>query len=174
LLTRILEHSYYRTLREFANRIRKNFAFKLFSIGFVILLIFSAAIYYAEKDYVKYIVKDGQKIEDRTSNIKNIEDSFWWAIVTSTTVGYGDYYPVSRLGRFVGILMMFFGIALMGVITGNIASGLVERQLKEGRGLETLKLKNHFIICGWKREMAEFLHDIMERINHFCHPRLCL
>jgi voltage-gated potassium channel len=174
LLTRILENSNYKIIREFLKRIRKNFAFKLFSIGFIILLIFSAAIYYAEKDYVKYTVRNGQKIEDKVGNIKNIEDSFWWAIVTSTTVGYGDYYPVSRLGRGIGILMMFFGIALVGVITGNIASTLVERQLKEGRGLETLKLKNHFIICGWKREMADFLHDIMEKNKSFLPSEIVL
>jgi voltage-gated potassium channel len=174
LLTRILENKYYKIFREFVKRIKKNFAFKLFSIGFIILLIFSAAIYYAEKDYVEYTVKNGHRIEDKVSNIKNFEDSFWWAIVTSTTVGYGDYYPVSRLGRIVGILMMFFGIALMGVITGNIASTLVERQLKEGRGLEKIKLKNHFIICGWKREMADFLHNILEKNKSFLPSEIVL
>jgi voltage-gated potassium channel len=174
LLTRVLENPFYKILREFVKRIRKNFAFKLFSIGFIILLLFSTAIYYAEKDYVKYVIKDGQKIEDRSGNIKNFEDSFWWAIVTSTTVGYGDYYPVSRLGRLVGILMMFFGIALMGVITGNIASTLVERQLKEGRGLEKIKLKNHFVICGWKREMADFLHNILEKNKSFLQSEIVL
>jgi voltage-gated potassium channel len=174
LLTLILENKYYKIFREFAKRIKKNFAFKLFSIGFIILLVFSAAIYYAEKDYVKYTIRDGQRIEEKISNIKNFEDSFWWAIVTSTTVGYGDYYPVSRLGRLVGILMMFFGIALMGVITGNIASTLVERQLKEGRGLEKLKLKNHFIICGWKREMADFLLNILEKNKSFLPSEIVL
>ncbi len=174
MLNRIFEKTWYKTLREFIKRIRKNFAFKLFSIGFIILLIFSTAIYYAEKDYVKYEEKNGQRIEEKTGNIKNMEDSFWWAIVTSTTVGYGDYYPVSRLGRIVGILMMLFGIALVGVITGNIASTLVERQLKEGRGLETLKLKNHFIICGWKREMADFLRDIIEKNKSFAPSEIVL
>ena len=153
---------------------KRNFAFKIFSIGFVILLIFSALIYYAEKNYVKYTVRDGKKVEEKVSNIKNIEDSFWWAIVTSTTVGYGDYYPVSRMGRVIGILMMFFGIALVGVITGNIASTLVERQLKEGRGLETLKLKNHFIICGWKREMGDFLRNVLERNKAFVPSEIVL
>ena len=62
---------------------------------------------------------------------------------------------------------MFFGVTLVGVITGNIASALVEKQLKEGRGLRELKLINHFIICGWKRDMAKVLFEIMEKNKNF-------
>ena len=62
---------------------------------------------------------------------------------------------------------MFFGIVLAGVVTGNIASALVEKQLKEGRGLKDIKLKNHFIICGWKRDMADVLSHIMEKNKNF-------
>ena len=102
-----------------------------------------------------------------SSNIRSLKDAVWWAFVTSTTVGYGDYYPKSNAGRLTGILLMFFGVSLVGVITGNIASALVEKQLKEGRGLKEIKLKNHFIICGWKRDMADVLYHIMEKNKDF-------
>lgn len=163
-----------KAVRQFFRGLVKNFAFKLFSVGLIILIIFSAAIYYTEKDYVKYKIENGQKIEEASSNIKTVEDSVWWAIVTSTTVGYGDYYPTSTMGRIVGVLMMFFGIALMGVVTGNIASSLVEKQIKEGKGLEKLNLKNHFIICGWKRDMGQFLHDILEKNKTFLPSEIVL
>ena len=165
-----------RLIRQIARKIGNSFVFKLTVIGFIILLTFSFAIYLVERNHVFYTVENGQQIEDtdNSSNIRTFRDSVWWAFVTSTTVGYGDYYPRSTAGRIAGILLMFFGISLVGVITGNIASLLVEKQLKEGRGLKDLKLKNHFIICGWKREMADVLTGIMEKNRSYLASELVL
>jgi len=158
------------------SKMKKSTPFKLLILGFFILTIFSVAIYYTEKDYVFYKNVNGQKIEDsdRSSNIRTIEDSVWWSLVTSTTVGYGDYFPKSFTGRLIGVLMMFFGISLVGVVTGNIASLLVEKQLKEDRGLKEIKLKNHFIICGWKRDMGNVLKGIMEKNKQFLPSEIVL
>ncbi len=165
-----------RLLRQFAVSTYDNIAFKIFLFGFVILLSSSVAIYYIEKKQIAYKMENGVRVEDtdNSSNIRTFSDSLWWAIVTSTTVGYGDYYPVSIAGRITGVLLMFFGISLVGVITGNIASFLVERQLKEERGLNQLKLKNHFIICGWKRDMDKFLIDIMGKNRSFLSSEIVL
>ncbi len=150
-------------------KVGRNFFFRLFLVASVFLSILSVAVYYFESRYIVYTYENGVMVEDahRSSNIRTLKDAVWWAFVTSTTVGYGDYYPRSVAGRFSGIVLMFFGVAFVGVITGNIASALVEKQLKEGRGLKELKLKNHFIICGWKRDMAEVLHHIMVRNSNF-------
>ncbi len=132
---------------------------------------FSAAVYYIEKEHVVHKVVNGALVEDRSAsgNIRSFNDSLWWAFVTSTTVGYGDFYPKSGMGRLAGILLMFFGISFVGIVTGNIASFLVEKQLKEDRGMKALKLKNHFIICGWKRDMDKVLADILLK-NRKYHP----
>jgi voltage-gated potassium channel len=155
-----------KTLRYIMVRLAKSFFVKLFVAGIIILSIFSIAVYYFENNYTAYRFENGKRVKE-TGNILTLKDAVWWAFVTSTTVGYGDYYPRSSMGRLSGILLMFFGVSLVGVITGNIASILVEKQLKEERGLEELKLKNHFIICGWKRDMADVLHHIMERNRKF-------
>ncbi len=59
------------------------------------------------------------------SNIRNAEDAVWWSFVTITTVGYGDYYPVSWEGRMVAAVLMTTGVGLFGTFTGLIASYFV-------------------------------------------------
>lgn len=56
------------------------------------------------------------------ANIKSAQDAIWWSTVTITTVGYGDLYPVSLIGRIVGSLLMLTGVGLLGVYTAYIAS----------------------------------------------------
>ncbi|MGW8565466.1 potassium channel family protein [Isoptericola sp. NPDC055881] len=61
------------------------------------------------------------------ASIVNLGDGFWWAMVTITTVGYGDLVPVSPLGRLIAACLMIGGIALLGVVTATLSSWLVER-----------------------------------------------
>lgn len=49
-------------------------------------------------------------------------DAVWWAIVTITTVGYGDIYPITTAGRISGVALMVSGVALLGVLAGTLAS----------------------------------------------------
>ena len=56
------------------------------------------------------------------SNIKTGGDAFWWAFVTITTVGYGDRFPVTPTGRFVGMVTMAVGIGIFGVLTSYLSS----------------------------------------------------
>lgn len=64
------------------------------------------------------------------AKIKNIGDAFWWAIVTVTTVGYGDVYPVSPGGKIVASMLMIVGIAILGVLISTLGAGLIESRFK--------------------------------------------
>lgn len=62
------------------------------------------------------------------ATIHDYGDALWWAVVTVTTVGYGDKYPVSPGGRGIAAVLMFVGIGLIGVLTASVASYFVEER----------------------------------------------
>jgi voltage-gated potassium channel len=64
-------------------------------------------------------------VAGKTPNITTGGDALWWSFVTITTVGYGDYYPVTQLGRIVGIFVMFSGVGIIGALASILASVLV-------------------------------------------------
>ena len=61
------------------------------------------------------------------ATIQTYPEALWWSLATVTTVGYGDFTPVTWHGRAVAALLMVCGIALIGVVTGWVASWIVER-----------------------------------------------
>ena len=68
------------------------------------------------------------------SNITTLGDAFWWAIETITTVGYGDYIPVTLVGRVIAVIVMFAGIGIVVTLVGIISQTRIkkmESKLKE-------------------------------------------
>jgi voltage-gated potassium channel len=61
-----------------------------------------------------------------SNDFPTIWDGIWWAVVTITTVGYGDLYPRSVDGRIVAMLVMFVGIGFLSVLTATIASSFIQ------------------------------------------------
>ena len=59
------------------------------------------------------------------ANIKTGGGALWWGVVTITTVGYGDEYPVTMLGRITAVLVMFAGVGIIGALASILASILV-------------------------------------------------
>ena len=68
-----------------------------------------------------------------TSNIKSFGDGLWWAVTTVTTVGYGDKFPTTSMGRVLAVGLMLVGISLMGVITASVAAWFVKMSQDESR-----------------------------------------
>jgi voltage-gated potassium channel len=69
------------------------------------------------------------------ANIATIGDALWWACTTVTTVGYGDYFPVTLEGRVVAVVLMVVGIGLVGTVTASVAAWLLAR-IEGGRAQE--------------------------------------
>ena len=88
----------------------------IYAAGASVLLVFVAAL----------AVLDAER-DAPGSTITSFESALWWAFVTITTVGYGDFTPLTVTGRLIAGALMLGGIALLGVVTATIASWIVER-----------------------------------------------
>jgi voltage-gated potassium channel len=101
----------YRGLARFDRFARHRGLLTLFVAWLGVAGICATALYLAEVDV--------------NPNIKTPLDALWWGVVTLTTVGYGDIYPITAEGRLAGMALMILGITLFAAITGTITSVLV-------------------------------------------------
>jgi len=100
-------------------------------LAFIILMIASFLMYHIE----------GEKQPEAFSNIL---ESFWWAIATLTTVGYGDIYPITGLGKFISGLIAILGIGIVALPTGIIGAGFMTKIEKSKVKIENEKCPH----CG--------------------------
>ena len=91
------------------------------------------------------------------ATIRNFPDALWWSIVTVTTVGYGDTYPVTGAGRGVAVVLMLVGIGLIGVLTATVASFFVRQDTDDERDELMARIKNIETILA--RVFPEALQD---------------
>ena len=75
----------------------------------------------------------GLEREVEHANIRTAGDALWWSLVTITTVGYGDHYPVTTPGRLVAAWLMIVGIGVMGTVTGVVASWIYGERVARDR-----------------------------------------
>ncbi len=94
----------------------------LFTLVIALLLVFiiSGIVLYAEQG-------------NPNANIKTYHDAVWWAFVTITTVGYGDYYPVTTLGQSMAVILMFFGLGIIGVLSSYLATTFISFQTRRSK-----------------------------------------
>ncbi len=86
--------------------------------------------------------------------------AIWWSIVTLTTVGYGDISPVTAGGRAVAVIIMFFGIGLLGMLSASLAALLIRKKMKEDRGMCKTELCKHIILCEWNHRTRSILTEL--------------
>jgi len=110
------------------SRAAATFAFTIFLV-FVVLEVSGASIFAVEGN-------------NAAANIRTPGDALWWGLVTITTVGYGDQFPITPGGRLIGVFLLFAGIALFSVLTGFIANAFLtprrRRRLPAGDPAETI------------------------------------
>ncbi len=90
---------------------------------------------------------------------ESIFDAFNWGI--ATVLGQGDSgFVTSPAGRLIGWLLILFGVAMLGMITGALVAMVIDFLLKEGQGLGASGYKNHVVVCGWNTTARDLIEEL--------------
>jgi len=97
---------------------------------------------------------------------KSFSDSLWWALVTVTTVGYGDIVPVSLFGKWLAVLLMLVGIGTIGMLTSSLTNFFVKDNPDEQIKLDKLQdeLSSQRILIEKQSEKIEELHRMIQNL----------
>jgi voltage-gated potassium channel len=90
----------------------------------------------------------------------SVFDGIWWAIVTTSTVGYGDLAPKTIPGRIAGMLLIFTGAGFLSFYFVNLATATVTRQNAYLEGKVAFKGMGHLMIIGWNERSKEIIHKL--------------
>ena len=134
------------------------------SASFLILLS-TSALTVLEYDMFNASVKEhaeGSFIfgEKEPNWVDTFFHTFWWSIVTFTTVGYGDVSPVTHLGKFLTIIIMLLNFGVVTLLGGAVASVLVAQRLTGDDTLDENKFDGHLVIAGWNKTVPSVLNLI--------------
>jgi voltage-gated potassium channel len=90
---------------------------------------------------------------------ESLFDSFNWGF--ATVLGQGDSaFVTSPGGRLIGWLLILFGVAMLGTITGALVAMVIDFLLKEGQGLGASGYKGHIVVCGWNTTARDLINEL--------------
>ena len=90
---------------------------------------------------------------------ESVFDSFNWGV--ATVLGQGDSaFVTSPAGRIIGWLLILFGVAMLGMITGTLVAMVIDFLLKEGQGLGASGYRDHIVVCGWNTTARDLIAEL--------------
>ena len=131
------------------NRKKEELVITVF-ITFLLLLLSASIMYYVEFDV-------------QPEAFPNIIASFWWAIATLTTVGYGDVYPVTVLGKILSGIIALLGIGIVALPTGIISSGFIEEISRTKSTKANKSRKRKLLLYNYTRRSFKKNNSIRKR-----------
>jgi voltage-gated potassium channel len=96
----------------------------------------------------------------RAPSIDSLGDAFWFSIVTLTTVGYGDLYPTTVLGRGLGFVFVLGSLGVTAALIGNFVEYLTEMEERRKMGHHGTDFQDHVVIVGW----SPFAETVVEQL----------
>jgi len=134
---------YTKSIHQFVE-VLSNKKFELLTLLFLLLFLVGTA------GIAMYIIE-----EKYNHNIDSLFDSFYWALITISTVGYGDISPITTEGKIISMLVILSGIAMISFLTSIIVSAFSERltELKENRMIDDINKSKEFVLIGGYGQM---------------------
>ena len=96
------------------------------------------------------------------SNLTSLSDALWWSVITLTTIGYGDYFPKTILGKFISVPFILGSMGLLGFFVGKLASLYTDSREHVKLGYKGTDFTHHIVIIGWNR----FAQIVTEELIH--------
>ena len=128
----------------------------IFFTIFLLLLVSASIMYQVEHD-------------TQPEGYSSIPQTMWWAVSALTTVGYGDVYPITPLGKFLGSFIALLGVGLFALPAGIISAGFmqeIEDERKEKQTFENIeKIKKAFYASPWKIGDTPASHRVLDLIT---------
>ncbi|WP_077624991.1 potassium channel family protein [Sediminibacillus massiliensis] len=125
---------------------RMHIFFRLLLSVLLLMMMFGTIIHFMEPDH-----------------FPTVFDGVWWAFVTGSTVGYGDYVPLSTGGRVVAILLILAGGGLVTFYMATVSAGTLKHERDLSNGLVKYKGRDHIIFVGWNERTRQLLDMMLER-----------
>ena len=131
----------------------------LYSVFIIVVLILASSL-------TMYSVEHAAQPEA----FKNAFSGIWWSVSTVFTVGYGDIYPVTVLGRVMGVIITFLGVGAVAIPTGILSAGFVEHYSRMQRSVEAAEYKNSsaVILADKASPYAGRRVKVIEEMNAVC------
>ena len=119
---------------------------KLLASVLIIMTIFGTMIHFAEP-----------------GRFPTIFDGIWWAFITAATVGYGDYVPLTTIGRLIAIALILTGGGVIAFYISSIAAATVQYEQNLMKGKIDFKGKGHYIFIGWNERTRQLIRLMAEK-----------
>jgi voltage-gated potassium channel len=129
-------------------RTKKNILYVSIFIGIYLLI-------------VTIIWLNEQSSTDSKSNIKSFVDALWYSIITLTTIGYGDFFPVTTIGRIAALFFVLGSVGILGFIIGQISNKITKIMEDKKLGYNGTKYENHVVIINWNSFGQQILSEIV-------------
>lgn len=134
-------------MKEFWQLIKDRGLWRVIITLFTILFIAAMVVYYFEHQH--------------NPLFGGVVDALWWAIVTVSTVGYGDITPTTNIGKFITSLFILSGMITVSIFTATISSFYISKVIQEGKGLSPIKHMGHVLVLGWNSAGHRIIENLI-------------